>query len=339
VANADLNKPTAGPGLVLAYLQLLRIPNVFTAIADIVAGYMLVGGSIFVEGVFVEGRVAAIGPLLMLVFASCLLYSAGMVLNDVFDLAVDTAQRPQRPIPSGRITHHAAQRLGFGLLAAGVLVGSLAGVVPGAAAAFPWRSGLIAVLLAVCIVLYDGILKRLSIAPLIMGSCRALNLLLGMSLAEKASGSVAALYFNSAELLVAGAIGCYIVGVTWFARTEAALSSRTQLLGASLVMFTGLAMLGMLPSVDTAPLLFRRVKPLNWQLLVLMISFPIARRCLTAVADPVPTQVQRAVKHCILSLIILDATICLAASGPIASVAVITLLVPTLLLGRWVYST
>ena len=32
------------------------------------------------------------------------LYAAGMALNDLFDLEIDRAERPARPLPSGRVS-------------------------------------------------------------------------------------------------------------------------------------------------------------------------------------------------------------------------------------------
>jgi hypothetical protein len=49
--------------------------------------------------------------------------------------------------------------------------------------------------------------------------------------------------------------------------------------------------------------------------------------------------VQAAVKQSILSLIWFDAAAALALAGPGAGVALAALLVPALVLGRWVYST
>ena len=46
---------------------------------------------------------------------------------------------------------------------------------------------LVAMLLAGCIVLYDAVLKRTPLAPLAMGACRMLNVLLGMSLGPLAT--------------------------------------------------------------------------------------------------------------------------------------------------------
>jgi hypothetical protein len=49
--------------------------------------------------------------------------------------------------------------------------------------------------------------------------------------------------------------------------------------------------------------------------------------------------VQTAVKHAILTLIVLDAAVILAVAGPLFALPVLALLVPSLLLGKWVYST
>ena len=94
------------------YLRLLRISNVFTAIADVGMGFLFVHHTLQPAAVF--GCLAA---------ASALLYSAGMVLNDVWDVQQDRRERPDRPIPSGRIPLAEARRIGFGLLISGIICG------------------------------------------------------------------------------------------------------------------------------------------------------------------------------------------------------------------------
>ena len=79
------------------------------------------------------------------------------------------------------------------------------------AAALRWAVGIL--LLAACVVLYDGVLKPTPLGPLAMGGCRMLNVLLGMSLAMRE--------LELHEWLIAGGIGLYIAGLTWFARSEA----------------------------------------------------------------------------------------------------------------------
>lgn len=321
----------------LAYLQLFRLPNVFTAMADIVAGFL-----------FVRGELSPPTSFVLLLIASSLLYIAGMVLNDVFDVEQDTKERPERPIPSGRISRSTAQSLGFGMLLVGLLIAWVVGFLPagGESAAIGWRSGVIGTLLAGCIVAYDAVMKRTPAGPIFMGACRTLNILLGMSVAVQNScgGSVWLMRFEVEQLLVAGSVGIYIAGVTWFARTEAAESNRGQLTGGLVTMVAGLLLLASYPLlfqngfIEKPLFHFRGLNPIMWQLLIVLLGFTIARSALMAVINPHPQRVQNAVKTAITSLIVLDAAICMIV-GPYFAIGVLVLLAPMLLLGRWVYST
>ena len=145
-----------------ALLELIRIPGVFTAHADILAGALVAGAGW-----------RQIPDLALLLIASSCFFSAGMALNDYFDRAIDQQERPTRPIPSGRVAQGTALGLGAALLAAGV---SIAFFVKAA-------SFIIALLMAAAILLYDGCFKKIRWAgPLNMGFCRYLNLLLGISI-------------------------------------------------------------------------------------------------------------------------------------------------------------
>src|SRR5262245_63491269 len=48
--------------------------------------------------------------------AGSLFYSGGMALNDAFDAEIDARERPERPIPSGRVSRGTVLALGFGML-------------------------------------------------------------------------------------------------------------------------------------------------------------------------------------------------------------------------------
>jgi len=313
---------------VLPWLRLMRLPNVFTAIADVAMGYL-----------FVHSVVESSSKLACLIAASAMLYTAGMVLNDVFDFAIDLKERPQRPLPAGQISRAAARTLGFSLLILGAACGWMAGFLPGAAAALPWRSGAIASALAIFIVAYNGWLKSTPIGPLAMGACRFFNVLLGMSTAQQLLGHVA-LGYSIPELLVAGGIGLYVVGITWFARSEATVSSKGPLVAAAVVMAVGVAVL----ASSAAFLQPLGIKANMYWALLAMLTAPVLWRCGVAISDPTPQNVQDAVKRSILTLIWLDAATVAAFAQPIDgiplfAVAVAALLVPALLLGKWVYST
>ncbi len=190
------------PRTLSSYLQLVRLPNVLTAAADSLTGWLLAMGS------FEE-------PMrwVPLVFASMVLYAAGTTLNDVFDYEIDKAERPSRPLPSGRIARRTAAWCG----ALGLLFGPAIALLSGSAA-----SGLVAAILAACILGYDAGLKHSALGPVFMGGCRGLNLLLGMTHAAGLAGW--------AGWSAAIAYGLFIAGITVVSRSEVHGGSRTGLL-------------------------------------------------------------------------------------------------------------
>ena len=108
-----------------SYLELLRLPNVFTAIADVAMGFFFVqapwafsddGQHIALADRPLDGGPAGRGIRLALL--------GGMVLNDVFDIDLDREEQPYRPLPSGRISLSSARWLGWQLLTLGVMLAS-----------------------------------------------------------------------------------------------------------------------------------------------------------------------------------------------------------------------
>jgi 4-hydroxybenzoate polyprenyltransferase len=298
----------------VAWLQLVRLPNVFTAVADVAMGYLVTNGELEPRRDFAS-----------LVVTSCLLYLSGVVLNDAFDAPVDAVEQPGRPIPSGQVSRETAAVVGWSLLISGVLVAwSLSWRVN------DWRPGAVASLLAICILLYDGGLKRTRLGPMVMGECRLLNVLLGMSL-------MVVPWFKR-EVLIALGIGIYIMGVTMFARTDAHESSRRQLLKGMIVLLAGMAILAGVPALTHGrpPI---AVSQTGWYLLWSALGLIIARRCVMAVFEPSPQRVQAAVRHCVHSIIVLDAAVCVGYASPYWGFAVLLLLFPTMILTMWLNAT
>ncbi len=298
------------------YLELVRLHNIFTAMADVAMGLLFVR----------VGEPVDTWVLGLLLTTSSLLYAAGVVLNDVFDFDADLVERPWRPLPSGRISRGAARHLGWQLLVAGLLPAWIVILL-----AQTFRPGLVAVLLAGCIVVYDAWLKRTLLGPLAMGACRMLNVLLGMS--------VSSTDWRIDNWLVAGGIGLYVTGITWFARGEAGRSHRGHLLGATVVMLGGVGLLAWFPQWTDRVIPLLQHQPDRWNLAMLVLGMLIGWQCLRAVINPGAAHVQMAVKQCILSLVILDAAVVLAVHGTREAVMVVALLIPVLLFGRWISST
>lgn len=312
-----------------AYLALVRLPNVFTALADVAMGFFVTQSAFQqrAEGIAALDD-ATLMRLALLAATSACLYSAGMALNDSYDVEVDRAERPERPIPSGRISLSVARGLGFGLLAGGVFLATVLSIVEQ-----DYRPALVGAALAIAVFAYDRLIKRTPLGPLGMGLCRFLNVLLGMSLSPAA--------WTTWNYVVAGGIGVYIVGVTWFARTEARASNRISLLLATLVGAAGVLMLAFFPQVAVAEELAAPVRedPRRWNMLWGLLGLLIAWRCVWAIIDPRPLLVQRAVRQCIFSLIMLDAVVTFAVAGFVPAVSIMLLLLPTMFLGQFIYST
>jgi len=295
------------------YAQLVRLPNLPSAFADICLGALAARA---LPGHWL--------PFAFLLLASGALYCAGMVWNDFFDVEQDRRERPDRPVASGKVSPQEAALLGCGLVAAGVLFAFLGGLAQDNP---NFLSGTLALFLTGAIFLYDAWLKRTPLGPAGMGACRFLNVLLGLS----ASGELHA----SLGLHVAFVVGLYIAGVTWLARTEARASSKKQLTGAALVMLAGL-LFGLLLGGRVEP---GTPSPLFPYLLVAVgffVGLPVQR----AVRKPTPDRVQAAVKRSLIGLILLDAVLATVFAGT-AGLVVLLLLAPSVYLNRrrWLYAT
>lgn len=271
------------------YLQLMRPPNLVTAMADVLAGYAAAGAPVS----------PALGALLV---ATTGLYGGGVVLNDVFDARLDARERPERPIPSGRVSVQCAAAWGTFLLAIGV----------GAASGASKLGGVLAVSIAACAVLYDAWGKHRPVwGPINMGACRGLNLLLGMS---AASPGMIGERWHLALLPVA-----YVAAITAISRGEVHGGSRGPgllalgLLGAvimALVALTQTPAFALLPMLPFLLWFAGRVAPRFWR----------------AYRAPHPVYIRAAVKAGVLGLILLDATLAAGYAGTGYGAAVALLL-------------
>jgi 4-hydroxybenzoate polyprenyltransferase len=179
-----------------AWGRLLRLPNLLTVPGDPLAGFLLVTQG---HGNFLPGLWAAA--------ASLCFYAAGLIINDLSDIATDRKERPDRPLPSGQIRPLAAAAVALALLAAG----------QGFSCMLDPQAWWIGFMLVLTIFLYSLGFKNIPvIGPLTMGSCRGLSVLLG------ASAIPATEPLSAALMLAVATIAGYVAAVSHIARREMA---------------------------------------------------------------------------------------------------------------------
>ncbi|ROO61677.1 4-hydroxybenzoate polyprenyltransferase [Micromonospora sp. Llam0] len=136
--------------------ELVRAPAALSVPGDVVAGAAAAGG---------------LGPRTAgLAGASVCLYWAGMAANDWADRELDAVERPQRPIPSGRVTPGAALAVAAGLTTAGLALTAVTGGRRALAVGVPLTAAIWA---------YDLWAKNTPAGPAVMAACRGLDVLLG----------------------------------------------------------------------------------------------------------------------------------------------------------------
>ena len=192
-----------------AWLEILRISNLPTVWTNV-----LVGAVLSVAVARPSNPEIVPGLVIAIVAGSCL-YLAGMVFNDVFDVAIDRRERPGRPIPSGRISRNAAAAFGTVLLAIGIGLPWLHGVIAGGIA-----TGIGLMLLA-----YDALHARTAWSVLLMGGCRAGLYVLGMACLNEPSG-VDADDGLLLAVIVGGVAAIHVAAFSMVARDEVTEESR-----------------------------------------------------------------------------------------------------------------
>jgi 4-hydroxybenzoate polyprenyltransferase len=144
-----------------------------------------------------------------------------MAANDWADRELDAAVRPERPIPSGRVSAPAALGIAAGLTAAGLAVAARAGGARALAVAVP---------LAAAVWAYDLRAKNTAAGPAGMAACRALDVLLGATPGDPVRALPAALV-----------VAAHTYTVTELSRREVSGSDSAALPAATLTATTGLA--------------------------------------------------------------------------------------------------
>lgn len=170
-------------------LILGRVSNLPTVWSNCLAGWWLSGGGNFWK-------------LSLLLLGVSSLYTGGMFLNDAFDVDFDRQRRATRPIPSGAITEEWVWVYGWGWMALGMLFLILCG---------KW-AGVLAVVLAVSIVIYDATHKMITASPWLIGLCRFWVYVI--------AGTTGQGVYMGWPIWGGAAMALYIVGLSYVAKRE-----------------------------------------------------------------------------------------------------------------------
>ena len=175
------------------WLELFRLPNLFTAPGDALAGLAL--------ALTCRPQSNQNAGGLLLAVCTILLYAYGLADNDICDLQEDSRLRPERPLPSHRITPSQAKTVAISYLVAALLLALLC----------PQPAQLTFLVLAFLIHNYNSLLKKNRLrGSLAMGSCRGLSFLAGVAVAGWDFRLLPALLWTTG----------FIAAVTWLAEDE-----------------------------------------------------------------------------------------------------------------------
>jgi len=288
--------------------QLMRLPAMFTVCSNVIAAYWVAthywGDANHSVSHF------EFYPFVLTLFASLCLYHGGMVLNDCFDLEVDRKERPDRPLPSGKIAIRHAWCFGWGLLSFGVLLALLVS----------FKTALIALILALAIVAYDGGPRQGWKAAINMGFCRYLNWIMAMS----AVGLDWQLAVIPIPLLF------YIIALSRISQEEAEAADRKVLVGAGVMVLIAVGVWG----AAFIGGLFQGI----FAIIALLVGLAFLSRAFFRVYQSFsPVTLQAVVGLLVLGVIPLDALLLASTGHVIVALLLLLLLLPGKWLARFLY--
>jgi 4-hydroxybenzoate polyprenyltransferase len=287
------------------YLLLIRLPNVFTTPSNILAGYFAA----------VTVAEANSGDLVLLMISSGLLYVAGIVLNDYFDIEVDKKERPSRPLASGTIS----KRHALAMAIVALLIANTMALIVGL------TSLAVSLALTVAIIAYDYRLKYSISGPFAMGITRFLNIILGASPVLLYVGAISYTIIGAA----AASLFLYVVAVTILSKKEAGNEKPNSTIAFLMVfgVIAAIIALGLLVQLHWAFLL-------NLSIFATVMTITFKQHLMTDLPS-----VQKAVRNMVISIIILDSVFISGTAGPLYGLATLLLIAPSVVLAKKLYVT
>jgi 4-hydroxybenzoate polyprenyltransferase len=292
------------------YLLLIRLPNTFTAPSNILTGYFAITSLAYAHS----------QQLFILILSSVLIYIAGTVFNDYFDIEIDLKERPYRPLPAGTITKQKAFVIAIvSLVSANIL-----------AFAVSWSSFVISTILSATVISYDFRLKNTVIGPITMGAARFLNVILG------ASPALFVLLANNnffvRMIFVSLSIFLYVLAISLLSRKEIdGMQTRRTIVGSFFIVFTVIASLSFAGFLG----IFKMEFFANLILFagIIIITFRQTKSRNSSLV------IQKAIKNMVISIIVLDSVFISGSIGLYYGLATLLLIIPSIIFSRKLYVT
>jgi len=240
------------------YLQLIRLPGIFTAFSNVLVGYFF--SFTFNSEIFL---------LPYLLTTSGMLFCSGMIFNDYFDYNLDKKERSFRPLASGKISKKNALLIGFIFLLLANISASFLG----------FDSLIISLILTCAILFYNFKLKSISFLGIInLSIIRMLNILLGFS--------IIGISFEYIQYLIP--LGIFVFGISILAKNEIKsnqviykklnkILTITTIVSVSILVvnnfqFESLLFLGLFSSLSAYSLFFQKIQnQITFQLLLIIL--------------------------------------------------------------------
>ncbi len=274
------------------YLQLVRFPGIFTAFSNVLVGYF-----------FSLSNTEIISfPFLLL--TSGMLFCSGMIFNDYFDLKIDKKERPDRPLPSKKISKQNAFLLGVIFL---ILANFFAYVVG-------YYSLIISLIMTSLIIAYNYKLKFISFFGIFtLSLIRFLNMLLGFS--------ILSITFEIIQYTIP--IGIFVTGISILAKNEVSnISSLAKKLNYFFILITiSYVFILIMNNFHLESLIF-----LGLFSAIQLYSF-------------FQKKIQKQITFQLLSIILLDATLISILTSFSESILISLLIIPAFFIGKKLYLT
>ena len=280
------------------YFQLVRIPGIFTAFSNVLIGYF-----------FSLSSTSDFTSLPFLLVTSGMLFSAGMVFNDFFDLNIDKKERPNRPLPSGKISKQKALFLGIIFL----IIGNIFAFIVG------YDSLIISLVMTGIIISYNYRLKFSSFSGIFsLSIIRFLNVLLGFSIIS----------FSYEIVQFAIPIAIFVGGISILAKNEIGFSTLISQKLNKLLNFATIIYVCILI-----------IKNFQIEQLIFLFLFSLLSLNPFNNKQNSKTKIQKQVTFQLLSIILLDATIITLFSSFYYGILVTLLIIPAYLITKKLYLT